>query len=405
MKKKLKKLFPGIRKLDLYLKLDDFRYFITNFFVSSPKDMNTGAVLLLPPTNLSGSFGDELMVAAFVEAYYPRKVTIYTDIKIERPDILSAWDNVDYKIFGKYHFLLKEYSEVHVLGADNMDGEYGEYRPLQKIKLLSFASRKGLKASIKGFSLNNRVTDRIKSAMIKGASLIKYNLRDIDSYMRAKEFLPANSIIQVADIAFLCPKVDLHDDSYEIWVEQQKKQGKLIAGICPNAIQARKLGLDKYLEQIEVVLRAFQEHEKCAYAFLYHDTRTKRGVFSDKDIAEMLFNRMKLDYPSYYTERVSNGIELKPYLNLVDFTFTGRMHFGVSGLSLKKPMLGVSYQDKFTGLVKLFGADPKYTVLDYTNLTDYQNVVKSFFEHLNDIHENVIKNHPLVIDLAKKNFE
>src|SRR5690606_10635594 len=118
----------------------------------------------------------------------------------------------------------------------------------------------------------------------------------------------------------------------------------------------------------------------------------------DKGLSEELYFSRKNKTNSYFTPNIKNGVELKSYLEYIDFTLSGRMHFGISGYSLKKPMLGITYEDKFSGLQRLFGLNPEFTLIaDYKNISQGKYVMDYFLENLDNIQKNIDSNYAKVI--------
>ena len=140
-----------------------------------------------------------------------------------------------------------------------------------------------------------------------------------------------------------------------------------------------------------------------AFVFLYHDIRPICGKASDCTISGILdeyFTSQSVD--CFYTDQIKNGVELKGYVSLVDFTITGRMHLGISGLTFSKPMFGVSYANKFEGMVKLFDIDPNICLVDYDKLSESKEKIRLFTENFDSI-ENSVKNNIQKVKLETSN--
>ena len=105
--------------------------------------------------------------------------------------------------------------------------------------------------------------------------------------------------------------------------------------------------------------------------------------------------------PVYFDAHLRNGLELKSYLDFIDFTITGRMHFGISGIAAGKPMFGICYANKFEGMLRLFEIDPDRNLIDYTVLADCVKVVPLF---LHDLDENRLKIETFLPRVKKQSF-
>ncbi len=368
------------------------------------KDCRKG-VLLIPAAKLNGGFGEDIMVGAFVEHFKDEAIGIYTDEIISRPDYLG--ENVKYISgfrYGNYFSMLKvlrSYSSVYVLGADILDGTYGKYVALDRIRILRLANALKTSSYLLGFSLSNNISSKVKKELKKVSDKTYIKLRDDESYNRV-DFISHNRKLLTSDIAFLCPTQDVNDSSYESWSSQQKQ----IIAVCPNAIQAGKIGYEKYINDFKKLLIKFTEACSCSFVFLYHDLRPLCDqTYSDKDIAEALYADLLKSSACFLPNTIRNGLQLKWYLKPVDFTLTGRMHLGISGLTLGKPMFGIAYANKFEGLLNMFQVDAKLCLIDYRNMDSSNDQIKGFLDLLPEMKEKVTEHLQLVINKAKKNLE
>lgn len=373
--------------------------FFTSFFIKY--FYNKKRILLIPPTILDGSFGDELMVVSFFDNNNC-PIDLYTEE--DRKDLYSKYNNVNF--INNYRSIRwYKYKKIVVLGADNITGAYGIERPLKKIEILKIANKLKVRTEILGFSLK----EETKTLILKELNFISKNtnlyLRDIDSFERAKKFNLKN-ITLVSDLAFLTPFYKLKNERFIEWINTNKGNGNTIIGICPNAIHANQIGLQKYISDFTFFLKKISENKKISFVFLYHDLRRHCKEMSDKDISKILYDENKNTLSCYFEENIQNGIVMKSYIELVDFTLSGRMHFGISGLSLGKPLLGITYEDKFSGLQKLFKINPKESLInDYSNINDYIDTANSFIENLSEYQQKIAKELPNVKELSKLNFK
>lgn len=195
-----------------------------------------------------------------------------------------------------------------------------------------------------------------------------------------RKYVDVEYLQQTADIAFLCGKsMTSYDMEFLRWVEKTKAQSKRIIAYCPNTIQAEIIGLKQYVETQILLLRKFEE-ENCCIAFLYHDLRKYALGINDKQLSYMIYNYFQVN--GFFIDSVKNGIELKKYIEVAEFTVTGRMHFGISGYTLQKPMFGVCYFNKFEGLQKMFGIDPMISLINYENVKNELEHVTEFMKAL-----------------------
>ena len=340
-------------------------------------------ILLIPADSLSGGFGEDIMVAGFLKGcHFP--VTILEN-KIEPYDYITERKNVVCKLglIGYFPCLsmlneIKRYSDLYVIGADIMDGIYTNNR--LRFAALQMAHNMGVEAHITGFSIRKEPSDYFKHQIRKVSKYMKIKVRDLDSYNRMRKYVDVEYLQQTADIAFLCGKsMTSYDMEFLRWVEKTKAQSKRIIAYCPNTIQAEIIGLKQYVETQILLLRKFEE-ENCCIAFLYHDLRKYALGINDKQLSYMIYNYFQVN--GFFIDSVKNGVELKKYIEVAEFTVTGRMHFGISGYTLQKPMFGVCYFNKFEGLQKMFGIDPMISLINYENVKNELEHVTEFMKAL-----------------------
>jgi len=359
-------------------------------------------ILLIPPTKLNGSFGDELMVVSFIHSNQNTQIDIYTEV--DRPDLYHSYSNVNFR--GNSNLIhWYKYQQIVVLGADNMTGSYGIERPLKKIKILKTANLFKIDNRILGFSLKKNSDEKILRELKKISGKTGLFLRDIDSFERAKQEKFKN-ITLVSDLAFLTPYKDMQDTGYVAWINAQREMNKKIVGICPNAIHANNVGIEQYVEDFIRFIKSVNESVEVSFVFLYHDLRSHCQDNSDKDISSILFDHLHNQVDCYYKDDIGNGIQMKYYVGYTDLTVTGRMHFGISGLSLGKPMLGITYEDKFSGLQKLFNIEPEESLIgDYKVMNEYVDIAINFIKNSEYYSDKVRDSLGKVKKLSFRNLE
>lgn len=378
--------------------------FLCSFFVKGKKGANQ--ILVLPAANLNGGFGEDIMITSFINNFANNApVCILNGYRIVREDYRTINKNVEFRDgfndkvnFLKLLFLIRNSALVYVIGADIMDGTYRIHNSINRLRMIELAHRIGVKAQISGFSVSKNILPVVKAKFTRVSKDVRLKIRDVESYVRMKDFIPADRLILTNDIAFICPDLPASYDSktydvYKKWVSKVSADGKLVIGVCPNAIQAKKIGFENYLAGFKQLLEGFLDAGNYAFVFLYHDIRPICDEASDSTISQILneyFGAKGVD--CFYTDQIKNGVELKGYVSLVDFTITGRMHLGISGLTYSKPMFGVSYANKFEGMVKLFEIDPDHCLIDYDKLKDSKEKIRLFTKNFSAIQGSVKKN-------------
>ena len=164
-------------------------------------------ILLLPAADLNGGFGEDIMVGSFLKAFNKHKLDLIVSNAYDK-DYLK--DNKQYPILldklylTKLVLLMRKYSELHVIGADIMDGFHKGAGTI-RFKSLDLAYRMGLKINLTGLSVRKSFPPKTKKMFLKYSTYGFVKARDIDSYDRLQKFIPTDKLMLVSDLAFLCP--------------------------------------------------------------------------------------------------------------------------------------------------------------------------------------------------------
>lgn len=359
--------------------------------------------ILIPPTVLNGSFGDEIMVISFINYFKNKKILLYVEKIIERKDLFSNYNNISIKSWNS-PIRIEKYSKLFLLGADNLSGTYSNKEVLDKFKILKYANFYSTEISILGFSLSKNISEIVKDEFKNISNYTKFKLRDPDSFKRAENFLPKKNIYQVADLAFLCPLINCNNEAYLRWINKQKEDNRKIIAICPNSIHMRNYEDQQYISQYVEAIELINNSGNYSFVLLYHDLRDLNKGWNDMTISKSIYSRLKTLKNVYFTDRITNGVQLKSYLPYVDITLTSRMHLGISGYSVGKPMFGITYENKFSGLQKLFGISPERSLVEYTELENLKEKFDLFIQDYENNVDLVKDNIQNVIELSKKNF-
>lgn len=362
--------------------------------------------LLVPAASINGGFGEDIMVGGFLNGCNLPVTILSTEIECR--GYLKKHKNVSYSTLLTSRFkylriltLFGQHTDLYIIGADILDGIYTSNK--LRFNLIDLAHRMGLRVHITSFSVREKSSSYFIKQIQRISSYVQINARDIESQKRLQVMLPNVDVRLVPDIAFLCDNPSPNDELMEKWSNEQRKLGHPVIAYCPNTIQAKKMGLNKYIEgQIEL-LHEFKKH-KCAIMFMYHDLRKYALSLSDKDLSRIVYLSFN-DTDSVFIDNIPDGYELKKYIAFADFTVTGRMHFGISGYTLGLPMFGISYYGKFEGLQKILGVDSQSSLLDYNSLRDCEVIINKFMSELEINNKNLDGNINYIIKKAKTNIE
>lgn len=362
-------------------------------------------VILIPAADIVGGFGEDIMVAGFLEECKSH-VTILAS-RFETRDYITKNPNVNCStLFGrrlkycKAVSLFKTYTDLYVIGADILDGVYNNNIIL--FNLIHIAHKIGVKTHITGFSVRKNSSNYFKREIKRISEFTQIKARDLESMERLSKLMPNREIVLVPDIAFLCSSPSIDNSDVAEWCKNERAHGSVIIAYCPNTIQAKTIGLNKYVKKQYELLSLFIENG-CSVLFLYHDLRKYALGINDRDLSYKIFLLFKNE-KVFFVDHVQDGYSLKSFMALADFTLTGRMHFGISGYTLGLPMFGISYYGKFEGLQKMFEISPSESLIDSDMVNIDFSIINNFISNLEVNRMKVNKNIDLIINKAKGNL-
>lgn len=367
--------------------------------------MGVRRALLLPAADINGGFGEDVMVAGFIKACED-PLTIMANI-IEDRDYIPS--NVGRLNFSKYKFkylhalfLMREYSDFYIIGADILDGVYENN--VIRFNLIKLAHNIKVKTHITGFSVREKSSEQFIKEMKTISKFTSILARDIITFDRLSSIV--NNVRLTSDIAFLSER----DSSYMVnkdvvsWIQSEKRKGQIIVAYCPNTIHAREMGIEKYVKDQKTLLSIFADNH-CSILFLYHDLRKYALNMNDMDLSQMVYNSFS-GKNTIFIQNIPDGVAIKEYISYSDFTLTGRMHFGISGYTLGLPMYGVSYYGKFEGVQMLFDIPTENSLIQYNFIDEIdENKIKDFIGNIKDYKQIIHDRLPYVRNLCLRNFE
>lgn len=370
------------------------------------KKPDASKAILFPADSIIGGFGEDIMVAGFLNLY-TEALTIAAP-RIDKRFFIENRKNVDSITFSKGLFkylklvlLLRKYEKVYLIGADVLDGVYNVNK--EKFYIIEYAHQLHLQVNITGFSIRETPSEYFKNAIHKVENYTMIKARDGRSYHRLSKIVQTDHLMETVDIAFACgvdEKMPIEKSAVE-WVKAQKEKGQKIIAYCPNTIQAKKMGLNEYLRCQLMLLKEFSK-QNCSILFLYHDLRKYALGINDKELSKMV--SFYFQENGMFCDNITDGYLMKNYINLADFTVTGRMHFGISGYTLNKPMFGCCYYNKFEGVQDLFGIKPENSLVDYDKIHENLFKVTDFLGFLPTYQACIKRNLSSVQNCAQKNI-
>ncbi|MBN1688568.1 MAG: polysaccharide pyruvyl transferase family protein [Candidatus Omnitrophica bacterium] len=329
--------------------------------------------LLLPPAS-PGSLGDEAMLLGAIEQL---KVLGVEEIGVLSYMESESWERKVKDPVVKHGYLgnilssmealksflcaVKTYQYFCCLGADVMDGHYGEQDTLQRFNFLRLADRMGVKTRLLNLSFNEHPALSSVRALRGLPKSIRISARDPLSLMRLEE-KGNRPVAQAADLAFLLAPGEKSDQVREIlrWIDEKRKQGFWVIGINANTQHlqvTQDLSLPQYVECfLDALEKLHREVVNTVFVLIPHD---ERGEMNDETILKAIFDKSSPEVRAH-TLKVSfplTACEIRDICAQLDFLLASRMHLAIAALSQAVPAAGISYQGKFEGLFQLFGMD------------------------------------------------
>lgn len=382
------------------------------------------SVLILPPAAL-GSVGDEAMVTACIEHFIDKGVkriglVSYGSIRNwEQFKPMTGAVELHHFCFGgfwkdmfKFAHVVSRYEEFYCLGADVMDGYYSELDTLQRLKLVSLATKMGANATILGFSFNNQPVPACVQAFRDLPLKVRLCARDPISHERLVYHLK-RSIELVADLAFLLrPAKDSEiASSVTYWTYEQHTNQRIVIGINANykLIQNLEVKVFDNLTQVfvDTIVKLYSKNDKFSFVLIPHDFRNIEGEVNDIILADAIWKALPVEIQSYCIKVPTpcSAAEIKSICGDLDIVLSGRMHLAIACLGQGTPPACITYQGKFEGLFRHFELEgvmiEPQQALQPDALVEF---LMPLIEKKNAIRKHIQVKLPQVQQLAQANF-
>ncbi|MGF4043246.1 polysaccharide pyruvyl transferase family protein [Paenarthrobacter nitroguajacolicus] len=309
----------------------------------------------------SGNIGDQAMFESFV-----RNVpgTILAIVKSDDAYTLPSNEDrsrVEFSIlpkliysksFGHYADLwrlgrrISGAESFSVMGADIMDGGYGQHSSMVEWNIAKTIQESGIPARVLGFSWNGRAPREVTNlARLAGKAGVRILARDPDSHDR----LVADGIagvIQATDMVFSFAAAPTHASQSAAAEATKDIQGKL-AIVNVSGLIGRSIEQDAEYDHLLATL------ENLGYTCLLLPHVSHSNV---DDISATVKLRA-VSAPakrSVFVDRLLSPTEVSALVQRADVVVTGRMHLSILALSAKKPVIVLATQGKVSGLMSLF---------------------------------------------------
>lgn len=390
-----------------------------------PKDYIPSAkhLLIMPADSetIGGSRGDEAMIMATIRHYkridpnYKISIIITNgdeyleSLNISNLNIIPSYRG-SYPLARIFQSIIENRpSDVVVVGADCMDGHYAPFISLTLLAVYDLCSRvSGINTSILGFSWNKRPSYGMKIAFssIKNISL---NVRDVHSLHRLKKDTGHNNLRLVADEAFML-EADEKSPGYsqaETLLSENGLELNIGFNFHPmlreykdeDDVKSDALAVAKNLKT------ALMKDQNFTLMFISHDDRR---TISDNTVLDIIYNYLctqGFGKRVYYDPIVYRSAQIKGICKLLDGLISSRMHLAIAALGMSKPIMAISYQDKFEGLYSHFTYDKSFLMTPEELVSgDFSKRFHNFITSLPILKDVVETNLPKVLSLSEMNL-
>jgi polysaccharide pyruvyl transferase WcaK-like protein len=291
-------------------------------------------------------------------------------------------------------FKLASYHSFFIIGADILDGSYGGHGSDIRKNIISKLDFLGVKCTILGSSLSDKMTDVAKSSLTTIDSRCNLFARDKYSFERMQQHNIKAELS--ADVAFLmAPKETAIDSFFGKTIATER-----VIGLC---IKDSDLGdgTQVHNQYLELLNKLLLKPEVSLVVLPHHP--------NDLLTMKSLVSKLPAEFSSktFISEKFPSAAEIKGLVKHCDLVITGRMHVAIASLGSNTSVLCIPYGNKFEGLLNHFQLDESMYILKDKSLSDLDSAclqVETILEHINDSQQQIIKMLPAVKELSIKNF-
>ncbi len=251
-----------------------------------------------------------------------------------------------------------------ILGADVFDGRYDARQSCTYLKLARMAETMGKPVRFIGFSFSRNPAPAVTELLQVPYRKAEFFLRDPDSHERfLQHYRGPGKHDSVADNAFnLQPNLTAESARKFFKWRAQLPLDTLLLGVNINKLTVPEQ-YQELLDTLTLTLNsALETYPHLHVVMLPHDFR--RGQ-SDLQSAIDLLNQVKPEFRDriYVPGDDLNAWDIKAMCSGVDCVLTGRMHLAIAAMGSGKPVMAITYADKFEGLFRLFGLESGHAEL------------------------------------------
>lgn len=374
-------------------------------------------IIASDPAAVVGSRGDDAMLSTVVGQARAINPDGRIGVVCVSPDVSPivhilgiipepVWNGDGYD---DYLRVLDRYDTVVMIGADVMDGVYGEHNAVRFWAMSDLAARKGLRSFVLGCSFSDAIAPQVKAAVRRLSPLLTVNARD----RLSKEKFDAVSSLSaelVADSAFLLPPTPTAPDQDNVaaWVKSQHDAGRFVCAFNTHPMIFEENPLPQVAalnDRLAVIIPRLVEKHAVSFLLVPHDFRgpEQGDIVSLEPLYKLL--EPQLADRLHIARSAARASELKALVACADMLVTGRMHLGVGALSMGVPIWGLSPQDKFAGLFEHFGqGDMRITPTMATDPALLESFLDEALSNWVSARDQVRSALPRVKQLSSRNF-
>lgn len=393
----------------------------TNVPVTYSAEQNHLLIMPADSETIGGSRGDEAMIMSTISHYkkidpnYKISIIITNgedylkSLNIKNLNIIPSYRG-NYPLERIYKSILENKpSDVVVVGADCMDGHYAPLISLMLLAIYDLCYRTpNIRTHILGFSWNKHPSRRMKYAF-STLKKLPFNIRDKYSLLRLKKDTGLDNLTLVADEAFML-EPDYNSVGYnkaKAWLNDHKLTYNIGFNLHP---MLKDYSSEKEIEEDAIIVAeklglALDKHNDITLMLISHDDRRAISDNTMLDVVYQILAKQGYSNRVYYDPTVYRSSQIKGICKLLDGLISSRMHLAIAALGQSKPIMAVSYQDKFEGLYNHFSYDTLYLMAPEQLMSD-EFVLKFdlFLDSISELTAIVDANLPKVLQLSRKNL-
>jgi len=365
----------------------------------------SGPHLLVAPPG-GGNIGDQAMVEAFLENTDGEVVVVEhdpgtVDVPAEHrararvrtlPALVYGGGPPHLRDVLRLRGLLRGARSLSVVGADLMDGGYGDRGARALARTAELATRAGVPSRVLGFSWSDRPHPRARRALRRASRAgVRLMLREPRSAQRA-EADGLTRVVRVADTVFSATPLD-HAPS----ARSTEGLGPYVVVNVSGLLHGRRDLVGPFTRLV-----AHLRERDLAVVVLPH---VRRPGGDDVAVCTEVAARFPDDPGVRLVDRIWTPSQVRALVTGAELVVTGRMHLAVLALSREVPAVCLASQGKVEGLMDLVGT-PQLAVQPDEHLHDtLVDVTDAALAERDSLRATVSASSARLRALSRRNFD